>query len=192
MSKPKPGARKKLTADLKARALDVWAIDGTTAAAKLADVTPRTVNRWAKAAGLTPPEERAAQTAAAQAEVARRQAIAYANLLPELTHIAERSLAAQLELSSLAAEVLAVTREGAEIPVKLAGRLRAAAALVEALPARVLVAMSTRAIHDLQLLTGGDTERASGEVRVFLAKLDDTAPPLIIDVSPVVAVRDAS
>jgi transposase-like protein len=157
------------------RAVELYAEVGATAAAAEIGCSTRTVIRWANAAGVISPEERSRRTAAARAEVERRAAEAHATLVPTLTHIAALSLSSQLEIVQLAAEVLKQAREGGAISATLTARVSAVQSVVGELNPRTLVAMSTRAIHDLQLLTGGDTERAGGEVKVFLAKLDEDA-----------------
>jgi transposase-like protein len=184
------GARRPSYTDAdRARAVELFAEHGATAAAAEVGCGVRTVIRWAQAAGVISPEERAARTRAARAEVDRRAAEAHATLVPTLTHIASLSLAGQLELVQLVADVLRQAREGGGVDAATMARLSAVTSVVGELTPRTLVAMSTRAIHDLQLLTGGDTERSAAEVRVFLAKLDaedvDSGGAQIIDLAPV-------
>lgn len=173
----------------RARAVELYAEVGATRAAAEVGCGVRSVIRWANAAGVISPEERAARTKAARAEVDRRAAEAHATLIPTLTHIASLSLAGQLELVQLVADVLRQAREGGNVDASTMARLSAVQSVVGELTPRTLVAMSTRAIHDLQLLTGGDTERSAAEVKVFLAKLDaedvDAVGATIIDLVPV-------
>jgi transposase-like protein len=157
------------------RAVELYAEVGATAAAAEIGCSTRTVIRWANAAGVISPDERSRRTAAARAEVERRAAEAHATLVPTLTHIASLSLAAQLEVVQLVAQVLEQARSTGSVSSELLAGVSAVQSVVGELSPRTLVAMSTRAIHDLQLLTGGDTERAGGEVKVFLAKLDEEA-----------------
>lgn len=183
-------ARRFTDADRK-RAVELFATHGPTVAAAEVGATPRSVQRWALAAGVASPEERRRKTAEARAEIERRQAEAHATLAPTLTHIASLSLAAQLEVAQLVTDVLRQAR-GGSVSAELMARVSAVQAVVGTLTPRTLVAFSTRAIHDLQLLTGGDTERTSGEVRVFLAKLANAdepgGDPVIVDLA---VVRDS-
>jgi transposase-like protein len=184
-----PPSRRTYTAEEKARAVKLFAEVGATAAARELGppCTDRTVLRWAKAAGVSSPEERRRQTAEARAEVERKQAEAHATLAPALTRIAALSLGAQLELLDVVSAVLRQAREGGVVGADLTARLSAVQMTVGQLNPRALVALSTRAIHDLQLLTGGDTERSTGEIRVYLAQLaaggDEEGEPTVVDLT---------
>jgi transposase-like protein len=173
----------------RAAAVALFAEVGATEAARQTGASARTVLRWAADAGVSSPEERRAQTEQARLEVERRRNEAHAQLAPMLTHVAQQAIAAQLELVTVVADIARSARENdGNVDARLLARLSALTAAVGELTPRSLVAMGTRAIHDLQLLTGGDTERGTaGEVRVFFAQLGadpDGEEPSIVDLEP--------
>lgn len=185
-----PGSKQhRFTEAERAAAVALFAEVGATEAARQTGASARTVLRWAADAGVSSPEERRAQTEQARLEVERRRLEAHAQLAPMLTHVAQQAIAAQLELVTVVAEIARAARENdGNVDARLMARLSALQAAVGELSPRSLVAMGTRAIHDLQLLTGGDTERgAAGEVRVFFAQLGpdpDGEEPVIVDLEP--------
>lgn len=199
MSAPRRPPKKRTTAPYddaeKARALELYATVGLGDAHHETGIPKPTISRWARAAGVDSAEAAAAAraqteaaTRAAQAELARRVAEGRAQLVPKL--VATANLALDSTLAILEAQ-RAVEKAAAENQNGLVGSdIMSRRSLVnDGPPLRAIVGAATRAIHDLQLLTGEETERgAAGNVTVvFAAPPPSTSktPPTIVDLEPI-------
>lgn len=202
MSKrPAKGKPAPYDAAARSRALELYGSQGLAAAHRELGIPKPTIVRWARAAGISSAEQAAADkartdaaTRAAQAELARRIAEGRAALVPKLVNVANMALdstAAILE-AQRAVERATAENEHGLVSSGLASRRD----MVNAgPPLRAIVGAATRAIHDLQLLTGEDTERGAptGQVTVVFATppaVGSAPAPRVIDLAPTPPMRE--
>lgn len=148
------------------RALELYQTDGLALAARALGIPKPTITRWARAAGVDSAEvtKRNAEQTAAAAEAARIASALYvaqskARLAYDAARIATAAGEVELELLDATRAVLSAARtaKDGKPPAELLARLEAA---MSGPSLSKVVGSRTRAIHDLQLLTGDDTERA--------------------------------
>lgn len=191
---PKQTSPKPYDADVRAQALELYSTRGLADAHHELGIPKPTILRWARAAGVDSAEIAAAAqarteaaTKAARLELDRRVAEGRAALVPKLVAVAN----AALDSSS---QILAAQRAVEEAAARSAdgivsGVLISRRAVVnDGPPLRAIIGAATRAIHDLQLLTGEETERsATGQVTVVFATPpapSSTPTPRVIDLPP--------
>lgn len=191
--KPPPAKRPTYDDAQRARALELYGAEGLAAAHRELGIPKPTIVRWARTAGVTSAEQAAADrarteaaTRAAQLELARRVAEGRAALVPKLVAVANAALDSTVAIleAQRAVEKDAAANEGGLVKSALTSRR---AVINDGPPLRAIVGAGTRAIHDLQLLTGEETERGpSGQVTVVFATPPpgDEPAPRIIDLEP--------
>lgn len=168
--------------EVRTRAVAHAVDNGLAAAHRETGVPKSTIARWLDADGAVVRSEVAARSTSKAREAAAASAARRATLRAEaLEQIVDKlSVAANRALDATLAALAGGVPEGQS-------QRHPALALCQP---RELVAIWTRAVHDLQLLTGEDTERGAapvgpGIVQVFLAQIpDDGDVPVIIDVTP--------
>lgn len=196
-ARKKPPAKKApaaYDAAARSRALELYGSEGLAAAHRELGIPKPTIVRWARAAGISSAEQAAADrarteaaTRAAQQELAVQIAKGRAALVPKLVHVANAALdsvGARLE-AQRAVEKATLDNEYGLV----SGGLMAKRDAMEAgAPLRAVIGAATRAIHDLQLLTGEETERGTtGQVTVVFAAAPSEAgrpAPKVIDLAP--------
>jgi transposase-like protein len=174
----------------KAKAVDVFRRDGLPAAAAAVGADKKTITRWVRAAGVPAPDSAAAaaaQTAAANAE--RHRIIAESREEQARTLAVTSRALANLEsrIAELMLKAVAESRTPQGVSDATKRQLETLKLLTDPRLNRI-VGMRTRAVHDLQLLTGEETERggATASVQVLFATPPPNAgdPPVIIDLTP--------
>ena len=177
---------------LVARALEVYRKHGMAAAARETGMAKTSIKRHAIKAGIDPTAATAAATAntnaAVEASAAARKLRTEqyrAGLVDKVLALAHAS--ADAELAAIAAMRAAqnAIRDGQVIDGKDRQRL----ALLDSLPLRDLTNARTKAVHDVQLLVGEDTERggAAGGVSVVFVQ----QPPRVGDQRPSIVQLEA-
>jgi transposase-like protein len=174
----------------KARALELYRSAGLPAAARSVGADKRTVLRWAKAAGASPAvstEQAAAQTAAANAERHRIIAESREDQTRALAVTARAMANLETRIAELMLRAVAESRTDRGMSDTTKHQLEALKLLTDARLNRI-VGMRTRAVHDLQLLTGEETERggatASVQVLFTVPPAEPGDQPKIIDLTP--------
>jgi transposase-like protein len=158
--------------EAKQQALAVYQRGGLPAAVKATGIPKPTIKRWVEAAGISTDaaneaalERTRAATEAHKAQVDAETAKARAALIPKLAFLANQTLDIELHV---AAQIKAGKGSGLPEGVRL----------------RDIVGSRTRAVHDLNLLTGEATERTEGAAVLFLAPRPDRRNPQpIVDLS---------
>ena len=171
-----PAPRTPYDVEVRERALALVQVDGLAAAHAATGVPKATLSRWAREAGVDVPGGTEQRRAAGQARAERMRAALLDHLEEAALAAADYQLAVTTANLDAARAIQEACRAGAQLvadPVTgdltlddpvAAAAIRRARLLNALLPVRDAVGVTTRAVHDLQLLRGEATERAAVNV----------------------------